>query len=182
MRYRKGMRWILALFTFAWGCAILSPLPDMRTPNDRARELAPKCSAQSDSGSLFATSPALVESVEPAYSFVASGPVDRQARLRGARLHLRPTTGLSRESLQRSLECHEGNVLLGRASELVDDPFVLPDVWLDILAESEGDGYVVTVRTESLDDARRVLDRARRFAARGRLESSPHAVSASPRP
>jgi hypothetical protein len=74
---------------------------------------------------------------------------------------------VSRESLQRSLECHEARGLLGQLGAVGDDdPYVLPDVWLDISAESEGDGFVVLVRTDDLAAARRVLERARRFAAR----------------
>jgi hypothetical protein len=105
----------------------------------------------------------MVESVEPAYSYVSSGPVDRQARLRGARIHLRPAGPQSREALQRGLECHEVSVLLGRTGSASDDPYALDNVWLDISVDSEGDGFVVLVRTESLADAKLVLDRARRF-------------------
>jgi hypothetical protein len=162
------MRLGLIAIALVGGCAIFSPIPDLRTPSDRARELAPKCSLLPSGESGAALARTLVESVEPDYVFMYSGPVDRQPRLRGARLHLRPTAGVSRESLQRSLECHQARALLGQTGVLADDdPFVLPDVWLDITADSAGDGFVVFVRTDSLPDARRVLERARRFAAKG---------------
>jgi hypothetical protein len=162
----ESMRWVLAACALLGGCAIFSPVPDMRTPSDRARELAAKCSVTRDSEDVHALTRSLIESVEPAYSYVSSGPVDRQARLRGARIHLRPTANLSRESLQRSLECHEAHALLGSTGVLADDPYVLPSAWLEISAESEGDGFVILVRTENLDNAKLVLERARRFAAR----------------
>jgi hypothetical protein len=134
----------------------------MRTPADRARELEAKC--RSTPGE---TTPALlasaVDSVEPAYSHVSSGPGDREARLRGARLHVRPLPGLSRESLQRDLECHQMRVTLGSAPPLANDPYVLPDRWIDIDVDSEGDGFVAQVRTDKFDDAKEVLARARRF-------------------
>jgi hypothetical protein len=160
------MRLVLAACALLCGCAILSPIPDLRTASDRARELAAKCSGAPAGEGVQALTPSLIESVEPAYSYVSSGPVDRQARLRGALIHLRPTANLSRESLQRSLECHEAHALLGSTGVPVDDPYVLPNAWLDISAESEGDGFIVLVRTENLDDAKLVLERARRFAAR----------------
>ncbi len=107
--------------------------------------------------------PSLVDTVEPAYAYVSSGPADREARLRGARLHLRPAPGLSRESIQRSLECHQAHVVLGASPRVDADPYVLPGVWLDIGADSEDDGFVVTVQTSSFDDAKSVLQRARLF-------------------
>jgi hypothetical protein len=140
-------------------------LPDTRTPVDHAREVAPRCASFSEDviRSLLARS--AVESVEPAYAYISSGSAEREARLRGARIHLRPGPAMSRESLQRSLECHQARVVLGAASARAEDPYVLPGVWLDIDAGSEGDGFVVAVQTNALPDARGVLARARRFAA-----------------
>jgi hypothetical protein len=146
------------------GC-FLSPLPDVRTPADRAREMAPKCTNDSPGGTSAALLPSGIEAVQPAYAYVASGSTMREARLRGARLFLRPVPGLSRESLQRSLECHQTRAVLGREPELPDDPYVLTGAWLDIGAASTGDGFVIDVQADAFQDAKRVLDRARRFVA-----------------
>src|SRR5579859_3083345 len=81
-------------------------VPDTRTPVDRANEIAPRCQGFAEEAAAQLLSPAIVDSVEPAYAYVQSGPADRQARLRGARIRLRPIGGLSRESIDRSLECH----------------------------------------------------------------------------
>ena len=110
--------------------------------------------------------PTAVETVQPAYSYVSSGPSTIEARLRGARLFLRPLPGLSHESLQRSLECHQSRVVLGVAPEFADDPYVLRGTWLDIVADSTGDGFVVAVQADTFPDAKRVLERAHRFAGR----------------
>ncbi len=107
--------------------------------------------------------PGSVEAVEPAYVYMQSGSATLEARLRGARLHLRPGPSMSRESLQRGLECHQAHVVLGGASPSETDPYVLPGAWLDIDAESEGDGFVVAVRTDDVRSAKGVLERARRF-------------------
>jgi hypothetical protein len=110
-------------------------------------------------------SPSAIDSVEPAYAYAQGGPNGRQARLRGARIHLRPLAGLSRESIARGLECHEARAVLGLSKPRGDEPYTLPERWLHIDVESEGDGFLVLVQADDPDDARRVLERARLFAA-----------------
>jgi hypothetical protein len=149
---------------FVVGCNGWFPLlPDMRTPADHARGMAEKCVHESESQAADALSPALVESVEPAYSTVPSGN-DRVIRLRGARLHLRPALNVSAEALQRTLECHQARVALGNDPTIARDPYVLDGAWLDIDVHSGGDGLVALVLADRFDDARAVLDRARSFA------------------
>jgi hypothetical protein len=145
------------------GCSFF--VPETKTATDRARELEPKCRGTSDEGAAAWLSPAAIDSVEPAYSYVTGGPNGRDARLRGARLHLRPVSGLSREALSRVLECHQMRATLAPATARADDPYVLPERWLSIDVDSAGDGFLVAVRTDDLGDARRVLERARAFAA-----------------
>lgn len=147
-----------------FGCRIPGLVPDMRTPADRAREVEPRCAGFTEESVAALLSPSSLDSVQPAYSYVQSGPDDHEARLRGARLEIKPLPGFSREALTRSLECHEARVTLGQAAARADDPYVLPGAWVDIDVDSKGDGFVVLVRTDQFDDARRVLERARRFA------------------
>jgi hypothetical protein len=139
-------------------------LPDNRTPADHARAMATKCARESEHQAAGALSASLVETVEPAYSTVASGN-DRAIRLRGARLHLRPSLNESAESIERVLECHQARVTLGESVAIADDPYVLRGAWLDIDVDSTGDGLIASVRTDRFDDARNVLERARRFAS-----------------
>jgi hypothetical protein len=141
-------------------------VPDTRTPVDRAREVTPRCEGFTEEAAAQLLSPGVVDAVEPAYSHVNSGPGDRQARLRGARIHLRPIAALSRESIARSLECHESRVVLGVAPPLADDPYALAGQWLDIDVDSEKDGFVVQVETDDLPAVRDVLEHAKRFAAK----------------
>jgi hypothetical protein len=146
------------------GC-FLSPLPDLKTPADRAHALDTKCRGFSDNGALSLLPQGAVDSVEPAYSYVQSGPMAPEARMRGARIHVRPMPGMSRESLTRMLECHEARAVLGGAPLPDADPFALPLRWLDIDVDSEGDGFVVQVRTDDFVAARKVLERAKSYAA-----------------
>jgi hypothetical protein len=164
MRFRPPVWTLVSLLApLLAGCHFF--VPDTRTAADRAGEVTPRCQGFTDESASALLSPSAIDSVEPAYSYVQSGPGDRQARLRGARIHLKPIAALSRESMARSLECHESRSLLGTTPPLVDDPYTLAGQWLDIDVDSEKDGFVVLVQTDDLPSAREVLGRARRFAA-----------------
>jgi hypothetical protein len=152
-----------ALASCLIGC-FLSPVPDTRTPADRAREIDPKCRGVAETEAAPLLSAASIDGVEPSYSYVLGGPNRREARFCGARIHIQPVPGATRESIVRALECHEASVLLGRVTLKENDPYTLPDRWLSIDVESERDGFAIDVRSDDTDDARRVLDRARIFA------------------
>ena len=145
------------------GCSFF--VPSTETAAGRARKIEPKCGAFTESSVAALLSPTAIESVEPAYSYVYGGSNGREAHLRGARIHVRPLPGLSRELVARSLECHEARATLGLATTRTDDPYVLADRWLTIDVDSEGDGFVILVRADDREDARRVLERAGRFAS-----------------
>jgi hypothetical protein len=148
------------------GCALLSPLGDLRTPADRAREVFPLCKSVREDDMATLLSPSAVDTVQAAYATVPSGPAEREARLRGARIQLRPAPGMSSEALTRSLECHQARVTLGEVVPNADDPYVLPGEWLDLDASSARDSFVIVVSANDFEDARQVLERARRFMAR----------------
>jgi hypothetical protein len=147
------------------GCRALLPVPDLRTPVDRAHELEPRCKGFDAAAVAPLLAGDAVDKVEPAYSYVQSGN-DRRVNLRGAQIHVRPLPGLSRESIERSLECHQVGAVLGAEKIAADDPYVLPGRWVSLDVDSEGDGFVVLVRVDALDDAKEILARARTFAAR----------------
>ena len=158
---------VLGAFCLAvTGCALLSPLPDMRTPADRAREVSPLCKSVGEDGMATLLSPAFIDTVQPAYATVPSGAAEREARLRGARIQLRPMPGMSTEGLTRAVECHQSRVALGEVAPVADDPYVLPGSWLDLDATSARDSYVIVVSAGDIEDDRQVLERARRFVAR----------------
>ena len=157
---------IVALAVALSGCSGIPFLsPDVRTAADHARDVEPKCKGFGEEAAAPLLSRSIVDSVDPAYSYVKSGPVDREARLRGARVHVKPMPGFSKESLERNVECHQARVVLQKVTAPSDDPYVLADTWLDIDVDSEGDGFVILVRADNIDAARRVLDKAQRFAA-----------------
>ncbi len=140
-------------------------VPDTRTPADRAAELTQRCQAFTEQAAAPLLAPSAIDSVEPAYSHVQSGPSFYQARLRGARIHLRPIAAMSRESIARSLECHESRVVLGTTPAAVDDPYGLAGRWLDIDVDSDKDGFVVQVGSDDVATAHDLLERAKRFVS-----------------
>jgi hypothetical protein len=148
------------------GCRIFSPIPDMRTAADHAHEVEARCKTEPGRPVDETLPVSAIDSVRPAYSYVHSGPVDPEARLRGASIHVRPLPGMGKESLGRTLECHQVAVTLGGLPLAADDPYVLPDRWLDIDVDSDRDGFVVQVRADDFESARQVLDRAKLFYAR----------------
>ena len=176
------MRFVLLVALMpAIGCGIWNPfVPDTQTPADRAHDLMPKCSSETGEGE--GVGPAAIEEVTALTSVVPSGN-DRAIHLRGAELHMRPIGTTSPEGLQRRLECHEALVTLGRAAPMVDDPYVLDGQWLRLKVRSDGDGFVVSVQTDVLEQAKIVLARAERFGAgAGRGASAEGSAPASATP
>jgi hypothetical protein len=155
MRSRPYLLLLLA------GCHFF--VPDTRTPADRAREVSPRCQGFTEEAAAPLLSATAIDTVEPAYSYVQSGPGNRQARLRGALVHLRPIATSSRESIARSLECHQSRVVLGATTPSADEPYALAGQWLDIDVDSTRDGFVVQVGSDDVPTAREVLARAKRF-------------------
>jgi hypothetical protein len=163
-----GRPFFLVLPMLACACEYNPLLPDTRTPADFARNVTPRCAGFTEDAAAPLLSASAVDSVEPSYSHVQSGPGDREARLRGARIHVRPLPGFSPESIARSLECHESRVVLGATAPAADDPYSLAGHWLDIDVTSAGDGFVVRVEPQeraASDAAREILARAKRFTS-----------------
>jgi hypothetical protein len=165
------VRWLLVSWpTGLAGCAIasaLSPIPDMRTPTDHAREISARCKGVTEESSAPMLAPDAIDSVEPDYSVVPSGNAQATHML-GARIHIRPLPALTKESLERTLLCHEAHVMLDGAKSPENDPYVLPLRWLDIDVASEQAGFVARVETNANEDAHRALERARLYARAAR--------------
>jgi hypothetical protein len=169
----RRLRLTTFLLAVAGGCRIFSPVPDMRTARDFAREVEPTCKEAPNLPRLAAPEASAIDWVGPAYSYVHSGPMGSDARLRGARIHVKPLPGFAKESLERAIECHEARVTLGVEATVAGDPYVLPDHWLQVDVESDRGGFVILLRIDEFRYASEVLDRARRFAA---SDAGPNAV------
>jgi hypothetical protein len=176
MRRFLAWSWVVSIALSGCGsCSWFPLLPDKRTTVDRAHELDETCAEEEDAGPVVAPealSPSVIEGVEAAYAHMNAG-AGGDLRLRGVNLHMRPTVNMPVGVLQRALECHEAAVTLGNATELPDDPYVLPGSWLDIDVSATKNGLVASVLSDSPDDARRVVDRAHKFAPSARLLMRP---------
>jgi hypothetical protein len=104
-----------------------------------------------------------VERVEPLYTGVQSK--SSTQRLEGAVLSVSPIRGATAEWLDRSLECHGVERMLGRRVALggAIDPFVLPESLIRINVRSAGDGFRVELIGATMQDAREILSRADSF-------------------
>jgi hypothetical protein len=116
-----------------------------------------------------------VVSAMPLYSHVITGKDDSEDRVTGARLIVRPPEGVSAERMTRVLQCHSAQVLLGQVdtSRLADDPYYLPNAWLDIEVKPENGNFVVVLRADSIPDGLAVLHRATAFAEAHRTSAEP---------
>ncbi|MGD0677242.1 MAG: hypothetical protein ABSC94_17635 [Polyangiaceae bacterium] len=173
MRRFLAWSWAASMALSGCGsCAWFPLLPDKRTTVDHAHELDELC--EEDAGPLAADAltPSIIESVQAAYIHVNQG-AGGDLRLRGVNLHMRPRVNMPVGVLQRALACHEAAVTLAKAPELPDDPYVLPGTWLDIDVSATNQGLLATVLTDNPDDARRVVERAHKFAPSARLVIAP---------
>ena len=104
--------------------------------------------------------------VTPLHHHIIVNPNNSEDRIAGAKLVLRPPTGVTAEELTRILQCHSARVLLGKVSpaDIPDDPYWLADRWLDIQVTPENGNFAVTVVADSVHDNIEVLGRATRYA------------------
>ena len=147
------------------GCATV---PGPHSADERARQ-ALRDEQQHCSGGaadLRPLAPPNVERVEPLYFTVQHGRGNVDRELRGAQLYVRPSAGVTPQWIEAALMCHRARRVLGRGDEATpaQDPFVLPNAWVDIQVNAGDAAFVVTVRSEEPRDNAELLARARAFA------------------
>jgi hypothetical protein len=144
-------------------CYGFLPAPERR---DRVREATQqehrRCTPQSADPRIFA--PEDVASVEPLYSYVQTSGSNREARLLGAQVRLRPLPGVTSELLTYQLMCRSAQLVLGRVQAAENEPYWLPDGWVSIDVHSVDGDFVVALEGEDVAEAREILERARAFA------------------
>jgi hypothetical protein len=112
--------------------------------------------------------------MEPIYSLV-SAKDGSENRVSGAKLLVQPPQGLSANQMDRILQCHSAAVLLGHVSgaAVPNDPYWLPDSWVNIDVKPEGGNFAVTLTADSVRDNLRVLGRASHYADEHQLAIEP---------
>jgi hypothetical protein len=113
--------------------------------------------------------------VEPIYSHVMSSRNDSEERVSGAKLLIRPPPGVSPEEMTRILQCHSARILLGKLdpNAVQNDPYRLPDTWVNIDVKPENGNFAVTVSADSVHDNLRVFSRANHYADDHMLAADP---------
>lgn len=116
-----------------------------------------------------------IDRVEP-MTFRAGADVrsDGIVRVQGVKLFVQPPPGVTTDELTRVLQCHGARTLLARAapsiqggeivSTLPDDPYVLPDTWVDIEVVSDHGSVVVKESADRIWQNLALLHRATAFA------------------
>jgi hypothetical protein len=94
-----------------------------------------------------------IQEVTPLYAWLSSRS-NFEARLRGASIELRPTVGLSRETVENLIECHRQ----GAAGS--NDPFALPADRMNVRVDSSDGRFVIELSSDRMEDAREVLARS----------------------
>jgi hypothetical protein len=105
-----------------------------------------------------------VESVAPLLFFVQTGN-NREARLGGAELRLRPLPSMTPDLLAYSLSCRSAQLVLGHVRGAENEPYWLPDGWVKISARSDDGALVVQLEGEDFPQSKEILARAQAFAA-----------------
>jgi hypothetical protein len=115
-----------------------------------------------------------VLSVEPLYSHIMTTNSSEE-RVDGTKLLIRPPAGVSAEQMTRILQCHGARVLLGQVNRdaVRNDPYWLPDSWVNIQVTPENGNFAVTVSAESLSDNLKVFGRANQYADDHMLATEP---------
>jgi hypothetical protein len=124
-----------------------------------------ECSNETAQDDLRLLQTAKVLRAEPIYGKIHTNTTDEE-RVNGATLIIRPPEGVSTDRLAQMLQCHSAGVLLGQVdrSKFPDDPYWLPNAWLDIDVKPEGTNFAVTLSANTVARNLQVLQRATAFA------------------
>jgi hypothetical protein len=107
-----------------------------------------------------------VAATAPKYMPMFSSRLAGGVLVTGVRVLIVPPRGLSTGQVERLLQCHGARAILAQIdrSDLTDDPFWLPDDWVDIHVVEEKGDYLVTVEGTNVQHNIDVYERAKAFA------------------
>jgi hypothetical protein len=96
-------------------------------------------------------------------------------RVSGVKLLVRAPDGVSYDQMARALQCHSAKVLLGQVdvATLGDDPYVLPDTWLDIEVTPDRGYFAVKLSADRVYENLALFRRETAFAGAHRIAAAP---------
>jgi len=110
--------------------------------------------------------------VDPIYTSVDSvGSTDQ--RVDGAKMVVRPPEGVSVEQMTRVLQCHDARMVLGHINAVANDPYWLPDTWVNIDVKPEQGNYAIILSADTVRSNLQVYGRANHFADEHMVTTDP---------
>jgi hypothetical protein len=161
---------VLAALASGVGCATITPPAARAAGVERVQCDA----AATNDGERILRSTTVLRS-DPIYTHMITGNNNSEDRVAGAKLLVRPPDGVTAELMVRTLQCHSARVLLGQVSGALvpNDPYWLPDAWVDIDVKPEDGNFAVTLSSDSIRDNLALLGRARHYASDHALATEP---------
>lgn len=146
---------------FSYGCA--SATPTVRAAQVQNQQCDGSALASNDEQVLKSTT---VLKVAPLYGHVHTSYNDYEARVNGATIYVQPPAGVDADQMTRILQCHNARVVLGQVAQAdaANDPYTLPNGWVDIDVKREMGTYAVTISADSVHNGLEVLARAHAYA------------------
>ena len=160
----------VSLKTTARGFALLAfgCWPSTVTPATQATELEKQqCnSGGAEQNEVQVLNNATVLRVTPLYGHVHTSPNTFESRINGAVVYVQPPKDLRPEQLTQIVQCHSARALLGEIdpNQIRNDPYWLPNAWLDIDVKPQPGSYAITISANSVKDGLQVLARAKAYA------------------
>jgi hypothetical protein len=153
----------LLLAGIAPACVSEAPTPAARAANVERLQCSGARESQEDLRILQTTT---VVSAEPTYFPMTTGGASGAGTITGAKLVVRAPEGVSSIDLARALQCHSARTLLGQvdSASISDDPYSLPDAWVDIDVKPEGSLLAVRVTADRVPQNLALLHRAMAYA------------------
>jgi hypothetical protein len=166
----RNISLVVGALVLASGCAS-HPAPSVTAAGVERMQCA---SGQADQVGELIRSTRVLE-VQPLYSHILTSNNNSEERVNGAKMLVRPPKGVTAEQMTRALQCHSARLLLGKAQPLpaTDDPYWLPDTWVNIDVRPEQGNFAVTISADSVHDNLQVFGRVSRYAEQHMIANDP---------
>jgi hypothetical protein len=104
--------------------------------------------------------------IEPVMGHIFDAMHAVEQQVIGAKLLVRPPAALTADQMMRILQCHRSRVLLGEenAAAVANDPYLLPDAWVDIDVRSEDGNFAIVLSSDTVRLNLELLGRAKHYA------------------
>jgi hypothetical protein len=178
MRDHRNISFVVALGSLALACQS-QPSPIVRAAGVERSECDASRTSQTEVELLQTTQ---VLQAGPLYGHIFdANHANESQMIIGAKLLVRPPAGVRPDELARILQCHRARVVLGEesAAQFPDDPYWLPDAWVDIDVNSENGNYAVLLSSDKVRYNLELVTRAKRYASEHMLGARPEVAAPS---